>query len=143
MAFDAGFVAGEFQAELFVAVGRGDDASGDLPGVGTFVARIAFQFAGEISVRDFDQSLVRLVREAFVVNWRLRRSLASGRRFRLLLLSRHERTPQNDDQATKHEGRFDFVGQHKIGRKVRSSHQSLVRTLLRHAQLAFVLGTDE
>lgn len=93
VAFDAGFVAGEFQAELFVALSRGDDAGGDLPGVGTLVARIAFQFAGEIGVRDFDQPLVRLMREAFVVDGRLRRCLASGCRSRLLLLSRHERTP--------------------------------------------------
>lgn len=107
------------------------------------MARIAFQVAGEIGVRDFDLPLVSLMREAFVVFGRLSRGLVGSFRLRLLLLSRRERTPQGNNQATEHEGRFDFVGHYKIGGTIRSLHRSPVRTLLHHAPLASGPMTDE
>jgi hypothetical protein len=60
----------------------------------------------------------------------------------LLLLSRHERTPQNNNQATKHDGGFDFGGHHTNRGTIRSLHQSPEQTLLHNAPLAFAPGTD-
>jgi hypothetical protein len=54
------------------------------------VARLAFQIASEVGVRDFDQSQVRLVSETVVVNRLFRRRLLDrgGRRFGARLLTR-------------------------------------------------------
>ncbi len=111
MAFDAGFVAGEFQAELFVAIRGGDNVVFDLPLAGPLVARIALQFAGEVGVWHFDPPQVRLVREAVVVHRFLRRLSGSGRRFFVgLLPARGKRIQQRRAQGetTKDEGDFYF-----------------------------------
>src|SRR5262245_8525251 len=90
VAFDACFVARKFQTQLFVAVGGGDYVVCNLPVAGPFMARLAFQVAREIGVRDFDPSQVRLVSEAVVVyrflHWR--RLDRGGRRFVARLLTR-------------------------------------------------------
>jgi len=88
--FDAGFMSWEFQTQLFVAVGGRDYVVCDLPVAGPLVARLAFQVACEIGVRDFYPSQVRLVSEAVVVYrfLRGRRLDRGGRHFVARLLTR-------------------------------------------------------
>lgn len=84
VAFDAGFVAWEFQATLFVAV-RGRNQV--FHQIALVVAGIAFQFVSLKRARHFDHAEVRFVREAFVIDRSLRRGGWRGwrrRRFRLL-----------------------------------------------------------
>lgn len=57
------------------------------------MARVAFQLAREIGIRDFDQSLMRLMSEAAVISW-LFRDKHGGRLFIGLLPARGERIQQ-------------------------------------------------
>lgn len=105
--FDAGFVAGKFQPQLFVAIRRGDYSAGDFPCAGPVVARIAFQIAREIGVRDFDQPLMCLMREVAVVFW-LFRDKHGGRLFIGLLSARGERIEQRQAQSQTAKRKRDF-----------------------------------
>lgn len=69
VAFNTGFVAGEFQAELFVALCRRHQI---LHQIALIVTGIALQFMCLIRARHFDDASMRLMREAFVINGRLR-----------------------------------------------------------------------
>src|SRR5262245_39509916 len=101
--FNAGFMSREFQTQLSVAVGGRDYVVCNLPVAGPFVARLAFQVASEIGVRNFDPSQVRLVGEAVVVDWFLhgRRLDRGGRRFVARLLTRllAARGKRNDEDC--------------------------------------------
>lgn len=103
VAFHAGFVAGKFQTQLFVAICRGDYPGGDLSCAESFVARIAFQFAREIGVRHFDQTLMCLVSEVAVILDVVRGRLARGRFCRRLIVgllaARGERVQWDREQG--------------------------------------------
>lgn len=79
MAFDAGLVPGEFQQLLFVAIrGRNQIARQ----ITLVVTGIAFQFMGLKCAWHFDDSKMRLMREAFVIRRRLRGRCSGGGRWR-------------------------------------------------------------
>lgn len=80
------------------------------------MARIAFQLAREIGVRDFDQSLVRLMSEAAVVSWLLRHR-RRRRWFIRLLAARGERIQRHraQSQTAKRERDFYSLQQGRFG----------------------------